>query len=93
MERRPSYSLPKEPAVLVILSQLIVLGITMPTVDMVSDLTLSVKLYIEGHRLWAVMVLLPVIANFLFTVAAWMTWPFPPRKRTVDVAALILQVC
>ena len=93
MERAPSFILPKEPTDLVILSQLIVLGITMPTVDMVSDLTLSAKLFLEGHSLWAVMVMLPVIANFLFTVPAWRRWPFPTQKRPVDVASLILQVC
>lgn len=92
MERVASYILPKEPADLAILFQLIVLGIIVPSVDMVSDLTLSVKLFLEGHGLWALLVLLPVIANFLFTVPAWRRWPAPPHKRSLDVAALILQV-
>ena len=75
------------------LGKILVFGAILPTVDTVFDLILSGKLFVSGHTLWAIAVLLPVVINFFFIVIAFRQFPFPPwHHRYVSITMLVLQV-
>ena len=75
------------------LGKIIVFGAVLPTVDTFADLILSGKLFVSGHTLWAIAILLPVLINFFFIVIAFRQFPFPPwHHRYVSVTMLVLQV-
>ena len=76
-----------------LLGQILVFGALLPTVDTLADLFLSGKLFLSGHTLWAIAIILPVLINFFFIVIAFRQFPFPPwHHRYVSVAMLVLQV-
>ena len=78
---------------LFLLVQLLIFNIVMPTVDLVSDTYLCVKLLLAGHPLWAAAVAMPMVINALFTAAAWHRCPHPSwSHRSLDWATLLLQV-
>ena len=75
------------------LGKILVFGAVLPTVDTFFDLILSGKLFVSGHTLWAIAVLLPVVINFFFIVIAFRQFPFPPwHHRYVSITMLVLQV-
>ena len=75
------------------IGQILVFGAVLPTVDTFADLILSGKLFVSGHTLWAIAILLPVLINFFFIVIAFRQFPFPPwHHRYVSVPMLVLQV-
>ena len=76
-----------------LLCQILVFGVVLPTVDTFSDLVLSGQLFVSGHILWALAVLLPVLINFLFIVVAFRQFPFAPwHHRYVSLTMLVFQV-
>lgn len=76
-----------------LLCQILVFGVVLPTVDTFSDLVLSGQLFVSGHILWALAVLLPVLVNFLFIVVAFRQFPFAPwHHRYVSLTMLVFQV-
>ena len=76
-----------------LLGQILVFGALLPTVDTLADLFLSGKLFLSGHTLWAIAIILPVLINFFFIVIAFRQFPFPPwHHHYVSVAMLVLQV-
>ena len=75
---------------MVVLVQLVVLNMVMPTIDTFSDIYLFCKL-VTNHARWAVAVISPVVANLAFTVAAWHRAP-PWHHSTWDWVMLALQV-
>ena len=76
-----------------LLCQILVFGVVLPTVDTFSDLALSGQLFVSGHILWALAVLLPVLVNFLFIVVAFRQFPFAPwHHRYVSLTMLVFQV-
>ena len=71
------------------IGQILVFGAFLPTVDTFADLILSGKLFVDGHNLWAIAILLPVLINFFFIVIAFRQFPFPPwHHRYVSVTML-----
>ena len=77
----------------IVLGKILVFGAILPTVDTFADLTLSGKLFVSGHTLWAIAIILPVLINFFFIVIAFRQFPFPPwHHRYVSVTMLVLQV-
>ena len=81
---------------LFIVLQLVVFNIILPTVDSLSDMIFCGKLAsVDFHssKTWAALVALPVVLNFLFTVAAYSKSPFKSRWNIWgERVALILQV-
>ena len=76
-----------------LLCQILVFGVVLPTVDTFSDLVLSGQLFVSGHILWALAVLLPVLVNLLFIVVAFRQFPFAPwHHRYVSLTMLVFQV-
>ena len=75
------------------IGQILVFGAVLPTVDTFADLILSGKLFVDGHNLWAIAILLPVLINFFFIVIAFRQFPFPPwHHRYISLVILVLQV-
>ena len=81
---------------LFIIFQLVVFNIILPTIDSLSDMVFCGKLAsVDFHSstTWAALVALPVVFNFLFTVAAYSKSPFKSRWNIWgERVALILQV-
>ena len=76
-----------------LVGQILLFGVALPTVDTFSDLFLAGKLFLSGHTLWAIAVILPVLFNFFFIVIAFRQFPFPPwHHRYISVTMLVLQV-
>ena len=60
--------------------QLVFFNLVLPTIDNFSDMFFCVQLAMADFRssgTWAFLVALPVILNFVFTVAAYRKSPFP----------------
>ena len=81
---------------LFILLQLVVFNIILPTIDSFSDMFFCGKLATANFHssgTWAILVALPVLLNFFFTVAAFRKSPYPSRwKKWVEKVALLVQV-
>ena len=76
-----------------LLVQILIFGVTIPTVDTYSDLILSWNLFASGHHLWAVATFLPVLVCFAFTSVAFYQIPFSsPYHRYIGLLVLVLQV-
>ena len=76
-----------------LLVQILIFGVTIPTVDTYSDLILSWNLFASGHHLWAVATFLPVLVCFAFTSVAFYQIPFSsPYHRYIGLPVLVLQV-
>ena len=81
---------------LLTLLQLVVFNIILPTIDSFSDIFFCGQLAtadFHSSGTWAFLVALPIILNFLFTVAAYRKSPYPSRwKKWAEKVALLLQV-
>ena len=63
------------------------LSVALPTVDVYTDIALTSKLYHHGHNIWATLLLLPLLVNYLL---CWFTWiATEKQKRFTWVAALL----
>ena len=73
--------------------QILIFGVTIPTVDTYSDLVLCYNLSTSGHFLWAIATFLPVLICFAFTSVAFHQIPFTsPYHRYIGLPVLLLQV-
>ena len=82
-----------KPAIVFLLLKILILGATIPTVDTYLDLGLCWNLYMGGHYLWSLAILLPVLLCFVFTSVAFYQFPFQlSYHQYIDIPALILQV-
>ena len=78
---------------ILLLIQILIFGVTIPTVDTYSDLVLCFNLYTSGHFLWAIATFLPVLICFTFTSVAFHKIPFTsPYHRYIGLPVLLLQV-
>ena len=63
---------------------LLVLNTCLPTFDVFSDLFLIVKLYNNENPIWARLLLVPFLANYLLTWMAW--WRLDKQKKVSFIA-------
>ena len=76
-----------------LLIQILIFGVTIPTVDTYSDLVLCYNLSTSGHFLWAIATFLPVLICFAFTSVAFHQIPFTsPYHQYIGLPVLLLQV-
>ena len=82
-----------KPAIVFLLLKILILGATIPTVDTYLDLGLCWNLYMGGHYIWSLAILLPVLLCFVFTSVAFYQFPFQlSYHQYIGIPALILQV-
>ena len=64
-------------------AKLLGLGLILPSIDVATDVYLSVILHIAGHHGWAQATLFPGYLNICFSLFAWFKYE-NPRKRPIQ---------
>ena len=85
--------IPLEMTNILLVLQILLFGVALPTVDTYSDLALCWNLFMSNHYLWALAILLPIFVCFAFTSFAFYKIPYnPPCHQYIGLPLLLLQV-